>query len=45
MGWSMAQSLAVHYGMLSGLDHSWEVAVVELELKVKRVNFQLGFAG
>ena len=33
----MAQSLAAHYGMLLGLDQSWEVADVKLELKAKRV--------
>ena len=41
----MAQSLAAHYGMLLGLDHSWEVADVKLELKAKRVTIQLGFTG
>ena len=41
----MAQSLAAHYGMLLGLDHSWEVADVKLELEAKRVTIQLGFTG
>ena len=41
----MAQFSATHYGMLSGLDHSWEVANVKLELEAKRVTIQLGFTG
>ena len=41
----MAQSLGAHYGMLLGLNHSWEVADVKLELEAKRVTIQLGFTG
>jgi transposase len=41
----MAQSLAAHYGMLLGLDSSWEVADVNLELEAKRVTIRLGFVG
>ena len=41
----MAQNLAAHYGMLLGLDGSWEVADVNLELEAKRVTIRLGFVG
>jgi len=39
----MAQSLAGHYGMLLGLDDSWKVGDVKLELEAKRVTIHLGF--
>ena len=41
----MAQSLAAHYGMLLGLDESWKVADVNLELETKRVTIHLDFIG
>ena len=41
----MAQKLAVHYGMLLGLDESWKVTDVKLELDNKRVSIKLGFVG
>lgn len=41
----MARSLAAHYGMLLGLDESWEVADVNLELEAKRVTIRLDFTG
>ena len=37
--------MAAHYGMLLGLDESWEVVDVNLELEAKRVTIQLGFIG
>ena len=39
----MAQSLAAHYGLLLGLDHSWEVDDVKLELEAKRVTILRNF--
>jgi hypothetical protein len=41
----MAQCLAAHYGMLLGLDESWEVADGNLELEAKRVTIRLDFIG
>jgi transposase len=37
--------LAAHYGMLLGLDESWVVADVNLELEAKRVTIRLDFIG
>ena len=41
----MAHNLAAHYGMLLGLDESWEVEDVALDLQAKQVTIRLNFIG
>jgi transposase len=41
----MEPSLTMHYAMLLGLDDSWKVSEVKLEMEVKRVAIRLEHAG
>ena len=41
----MEQSLTAHYAMLLGLDGSWKVSAVKLEMEDKRVQIRLEHTG